>query len=207
MVIPAEAHAKKPLVIAMFKAPQIGFVKTRLGREIGMPEATSIYRQLAERQLQQVPEAYRTEIHFTPEDATDEMSQWLGPTHHYIAQCEGDLGEKMNHAFQLGFQQDHQRILMIGSDCPSLDATTLQHAADLLTTRDVVLGPATDGGYYLIGLRQSTPQLFEDIEWSTPRVLAQTLTRIRTHGLSHALLEEKEDIDDLAALTRHGGVV
>ena len=67
------------------------------------------------------------------------------------------------------------------------------------------LGPATDGGYYLIGLHQPAPRLFEDVEWSTARVLSTTLARIRERQFSHALLEEKEDIDDLAPLTRHGG--
>lgn len=172
-----------------------------------MSEATAIYRQLAERQLAQIPSEYSTEIHYAPSDAQKEMSRWLSPARHYCPQCEGDLGAKMNHAFQVGFQQGHQRILMIGSDCPSLDATTLRQAADLLKKHDVVLGPATDGGYYLIGLRQPAPRLFEDVEWSTARVRSTTLARIRECQLSHALLEEKEDIDDLAALTRHGDII
>lgn len=85
--------------------------------------------------------------------------------------------------------------LLIGSDCPGVTAPLLQAAAGALDDRRVVLGPANDGGYYLIGFSEPVPFLFEDMEWSTPRVLPETLARLATHGIGPAILPELADID------------
>lgn len=191
------------LVMTFLKAPRQGTVKTRLGRETGMAKAAIIYRELAEQQLRRIPGGFRTEIHYAPRGAVGEMRVWLGRKRHYRAQSGGDLGERLRYAFAHAFERGYQSIIAIGSDCPGLDETCLQRASVLLATVDVVLGPATDGGYYLIGLRRPAPRLFENIEWSTATVLAATLSRIRECGLSYALLEEKDDIDDLTAWRRH----
>jgi len=191
------------LLMAFLKAPRPGTVKTRLGQELGFAEATEVYRDLAEQQLRRIPGEFRTEIHYAPRGAAAEMKQWLGRGYHYRAQSGGDLGERMSKAFARGFQRGYRRILAIGSDCPELDAACLRRAGELLGQTDVVLGPATDGGYYLIGLRRPEPRLFEAVDWGTPTVFATTQARLLERGLSCALLEEKEDIDDLAGLWRH----
>lgn len=191
------------LVMTFLKAPRPGTVKTRLGRDIGMEEATLVYRGLAEQQLRRIPADFRTEVHYAPRGAAGEMRAWLGPQVACRAQSGPDLGARMSNAFARGFQRGYRAIIAIGSDCPGLDAACLRQAAGQLAKVDVVLGPAVDGGYYLIGLRSPAPSLFEGIEWSTATVLATTLVRIQECGLSHALLEEKDDIDDLAALRRH----
>ena len=191
------------LVMPFLKAPRLGTVKTRLGREIGMSEATVIYRQLAEQQLRRIPGEFRTEIRYAPRGVATEMRQWLGHGYRYRAQSGGDLGERMSSAFAQGFQRGHQPIIAIGADCPELDEASLRRAAGLLAESDVVLGPASDGGYYLIGLRRPEPRLFAGIEWSTSTVLATTQARIQECGLSCSLMEKKDDIDDLAALRRH----
>lgn len=191
------------LVMAFLKAPRPGTVKTRLGREIGFDGATVVYRDLAEQQLRRIPGEFRTEIRYAPHGAAAEMRQWLGRGCHYRAQSGGDLGERMRNAFAQGFQRGYQQIIAIGADCPELDEACLRRAAGLLAESDVVLGPASDGGYYLIGLRRPEPRLFAGIEWSTATVLATTQARIRECGLSCSLMEEKEDIDDLATLRRH----
>lgn len=191
------------LVMVFLKAPRPGTVKTRLGREMGIEEATVVYRELAEQQLRRIPDGFRTEIHYSPHGAGKEMRQWLGRNCHYRLQSKGDLGQRMNHAFARSFARGHQRIIVIGADCPELDESCLLKAASWLATTDVVLGPATDGGYYLIGLHRPAPRLFEDIAWSTATVLATTQDRIRECGLRCALLEVKDDIDDLADLRRH----
>ena len=191
------------LVMVFLKAPRPGTVKTRLGRDIGHPRATAVYRALAEQQLDRIPAEFCTEIHYAPRGAREEMRRWFGRRHLFRAQNGRDLGERMNRAFAHGFIRGFGRIIAIGSDCPELDGDCLRRAdAELLGT-DVVLGPATDGGYYLIGLRQPQPALFKDIAWSTETVLAETMVRVRKGGLSHRLLEEKEDIDDLAGWQRH----
>jgi len=191
------------LIMVFLKAPRPGTVKTRLGREIGMPAATDIYRELAEQQLHRIPAGFRVEVHYAPRGASVEMRSWLGQKVNLRVQSAGDLGDRLRHAFAQGFARGYRRIMAIGSDCPELDAATLRQAAGLLEESDVVLGPASDGGYYLIGLRRPAPRLFENIAWSTETVCATTLDRARESGLTHALLEVKDDIDDLAALRRH----
>jgi rSAM/selenodomain-associated transferase 1 len=187
------------LVMIFLKAPRPGTVKTRLGREIGMTAAVAAYRELAEQQLQRIPAGFRTEVHYAPRGSRAEMRAWLGSKVNFRAQCGGDLGARLRQAFTHGFARGYRRIMAIGSDCPELDATCLRQADTLLEQTDVVLGPATDGGYYLIGLRRVAPRLFADIAWSTETVCATTLTRAQECGLTHALLAEKDDIDDLAS--------
>jgi len=167
-----------------------------------MNEATAVYRQLAEQQLLRIPESNHTEIHYAPRGAAGEMRTWLGNRFSYRVQCGGDLGKRMSYAFARGFERGYKSIIAIGSDCPELDEACLRQAADLLTKTDVVLGPASDGGYYLIGLRMDEPRLFEEIPWSTEKVLETSLLRIAETGLSHALLDTKEDVDDLPGFRR-----
>lgn len=189
--------------MVFLKAPRPGTVKTRLGREIGMAVATAAYRKLAEQQLRRIPSRFRTEVHYAPRGSRAEMRAWLGRRVNFRVQSGGDLGVRLSYAFAHGFARGYRRILAIGSDCPDLDATCLRQADALLQQTDVVLGPATDGGYYLIGLKRPAPRLFEDIAWSTETVCATTVIRAKECGLTHILLEAKDDIDDLAAWRRH----
>ena len=191
-----------PTVLAMLKAPRSGSVKTRLGKEIGFHEATRVYRLLVERQLAAVPSTWPVEIHFTPADGEAEMRGWLGSSPHYLPQCPGDLGQRLNHAVAEAFKHGAPAVIVVGGDCPELDTATLYHAQALLRTVDVVLGPALDGGYTLIALHRPEPRLFMDIPWSTSTVFETTLARIAELGLTHSLLDPMEDIDDLESLRR-----
>jgi hypothetical protein len=186
----------------MLKAPRPGTVKTRLGAEIGFERATQIYRLLAERQMFAVPEGWRREIHFSPVAAEMEMRAWLGRGHDYFPQCEGDLGRRLGDAVAGAFGRGATSVVVVGGDCPDLDEGCLREAVAALRTSDVVLGPALDGGYYLIGLRRPALRLFSGIPWSTEKVLETTLARITEDHLSYVLLAPKEDIDDLAGLRR-----
>jgi rSAM/selenodomain-associated transferase 1 len=191
-----------PTVLVFLKAPRPGDVKTRLARQIGTAAATALYRQWAERQLRVIPAGWRVEIHFAPPDACYEMRAWLGADLNYHAQADGDLGARLRNAFAATLRAGARRVIAIGADCPSLDTACLQQAAAALASSDLVLGPARDGGYYLIGLRREAPELFADIPWSTAGVFATTLARADALALDVHILDEKEDIDDLAALTR-----
>ncbi len=191
-----------PVVVVMLKAPRVGAVKTRLGAQIGLEAATAIYRVLVEHQLKSIPRGWRTEIHFSPADAGAEMQTWLGAAPAYFPQCEGDLGCRLTGAVAGAFERGARSVIVVGGDCPALDEACLRQAGMKLQTVDAVIGPALDGGYYLIALRRTAPRLFEEIPWSTENVLATSLARVEEAGLRHALLETKEDVDDLASLHR-----
>jgi rSAM/selenodomain-associated transferase 1 len=138
--------------------------------------------------------------------ATEEKTRaWLGEAFAYRSQTGEDLGQKMRAAFAEGFDGGATAIVLIGTDCPGLDRQTILEAFDHLNSVDLVLGPARDGGYYLIGLTRLYPKLFEGIAWGTERVLANTIKIATELNLSVAYLHELNDIDrpeDLADLDR-----
>ncbi len=120
-----------------------------------------------------------------------------------IDQEGGDLGQRMHRAFETMFARGYQRALIVGTDVPSLPLDHYKQALTLLDSHDLILGPALDGGYYLVGLKNISPVLFEDIPWSTDRVLALTREKAARLGLTVALLPEWRDVDtieDLRAL-------
>ena len=128
------------------------------------------------------------------------MRAWLGSLGpelvEFRAQGPGDLGQRLTAATGAIFEAGAGAVIVIGGDCPYLDATQLRDAALALGKHDVVLGPARDGGYYLIALRRPEPAVFAGIAWSSPQVLAQTRERCASAGLSAAELVELEDVDD-----------
>lgn len=197
-----QSRAASPVVILMLKAPRVGTVKTRLGAQIGHEAATKIYRILVEHQVASTPPDWQTEVHFSPADASDEMQRWLGSKLIYFPQSDGDLGRRLARAVAGAFERGARSVIVVGGDCPALDEGCLRQTSEELGRVDVVVGPAVDGGYYLIALRRPVPGLFEDIPWSTENVLVTSLLRITEAGLQHALLEPKEDVDDLAGLRR-----
>ena len=192
----------KPVVLAMLKAPRAGEVKTRLARDVGARAAAAIYRRLVERQMSMIPAEWPTEVHFAPAHAANEIQDWLGTRPSYYPQCGDDLGDRLIHAIAGAFARKAGAVIVIGGDCPGLDDSTLREASKALACVDVVLGPAVDGGYYLIGLRQPQPDLFRGITWSSSSVFESTRSRIGEAGLSHATLGLKEDVDDLASWRR-----
>ena len=190
-------------LILFTRYPQSGTTKTRLIPALGAEGAAMLQRQMTEHTLRQIEqfaseqlvktEPIALEIWFTGERA--QMQQWLGAERNYQAQGTGNLGDRMARAFQSAFASGVEKAVIIGSDCPQLDADRLSQAFRSLQTHDLVLGEATDGGYYLIGLRQFVADLFVGIDWSTERVLQQTLDIAKRLSLSIALLEPLTDID------------
>jgi rSAM/selenodomain-associated transferase 1 len=126
-----------------------------------------------------------------------------------IDQIGEDLGIRMERAFSVIFAMEYRSVLLVGTDLPTLPDSSFAKALHLLTDHDLVFGPSRDGGYFLIGLNRSAPQLFLDIPWSTDQVLAQTRCKANTLGLKTALLPMEQDvdtIDDLKALIRESGL-
>ncbi len=191
-----------PTVCLMLKAPRPGYVKTRLAEKLGKGKAVKIYRQLVEHQLRQLPGRWPVQIHFTPASAASEMKVWLGKRRDYVSQCGGNLGKRLIHATNHAFEQGATSVIFLGGDCPYVTTSLLKETGRILEKAEVVLGPASDGGYYLIGLQRSLPKLFSNINWSTELVLNQTMDRIKSLGLKCQMLEVLEDVDNGASWLR-----
>lgn len=123
------------------------------------------------------------------------MRSWLGGGIEYQPQSEGDLGTRMSSAFETTFSLGFKQMVMTGTDCPGLSAGILAEAFRMLERHHLVLGPAADGGYYLIGLKGLDLHLFEDVHWGTSRVLGETLERARALGMETGFLEQLSDVD------------
>ena len=123
------------------------------------------------------------------------MRRWLGRDIAFHSQGQGDLGDRMHRAFREAMATGAERAVIVGTDCPEITADLVQRAFHLLDRNDVVLGPAADGGYYLIGMRRLVPELFSGITWGTERVRQQTLTAARRAGVSVGLLDLLSDVD------------
>ncbi|MEZ4268489.1 MAG: TIGR04283 family arsenosugar biosynthesis glycosyltransferase [Myxococcota bacterium] len=196
-----------PLVV-MAKAPEPGTVKTRLARAIGAEAATAVARaSLADvwRGVHAVPGVAPALVlsgdpaHLPP----------LTPSPTVVEQGGGDLGQRMERHLRRAIDRAG-RALMVGSDSPGVPAAFIEHALDLLDTHDAVLGPALDGGFWLIGLRRLPAGLLDDLPWSDPTTLSATVERFRQRGLTTALLapwfdvDRIEDLGRLRVLLRHG---
>jgi rSAM/selenodomain-associated transferase 1 len=194
-------------LIIFVKAPRPGFVKTRLASTIGASEAVRAYRRLVETLLGRLANLTTVELRYSPDDALREIQPWLRPDWEARPQTLGDLGQRLNSAFAETFGAGSERVVIIGSDCPEVEPADIQKAWTALLAHDVVLGPATDGGYWLIGLRQSQPFLFQDMAWSTAAVMPETLKRIQAARLGVHLLRPLSDIDTEADWSRflHAG--
>jgi rSAM/selenodomain-associated transferase 1 len=186
-------------VLGVFvKAPAPGRVKTRLATEVGVHRAAEIYRDLGRRVVSACAgSGHDTVVWFAPPEARSAVREWLKglSVAAFRAQLSSPLGVRLDAAFRQHFDEGARRVIMIGSDCPGVDAVLVSRALPMLDEHDLVLGPAHDGGYYLIGLRAPAPHLFQGIAWSTEAVLEQTLARARQLGLSAALLPTLRDVD------------
>lgn len=188
---------KAPTLCLILKAPRPGFVKTRLAREVGIERATRIYRRLVEIQMDHLPPSWQLEVHYAPGDAEQEMVAWLGERPSYAAQADGDLGVRLIAATQSAFSRGASAVVLLGGDCPGVSAKLLETVREQLRSHDLVIGPAEDGGYYLLAIKTVQPFLFEGIAWSTPHVFTQTMERASRHALRASILEVLTDVDDL----------
>lgn len=171
-------------------------MKTRLAVELGASAALSAYRRLAEHVIGAVEGGrYSLTVAYTPPGAEWEIRGWLGSSVSLTAQSEGSLGNRMGHAIADALANGAERVAVIGTDCPDVSAAMVGEAFARLADADIVLGPATDGGYYLIGMSRLHPSVFDGVPWSSPETLRVTLERAREAGLSVALLDERRDID------------
>jgi len=194
-------------LIIFTRYPEPGKTKTRLIPVLGKEAAANLHRSMAQRTVAralslQNSRQLSVEILYTG-GSQQLMQDWLGTDLIYQNQIDGDLGARMTAAFQNCFNSGIDKVAIIGTDCPDLKPEILVSAFDELSQHDLVLGPAKDGGYYLIGLRRSIPELFGSIKWGTDEVFVKTQAIAQNLDLSIAYLPTLADIDrpdDLLAL-------
>lgn len=195
-------QTKKAILGIFVKQPLPGQVKTRLCPPLRPEQAADLYLQLLTETVERMQQgdAYDLTLCF------DGERQWFAsrfPGLGLWSQRGNDLGQRMSTAFSEFFSRGYQRVVLIGSDSPDLPIERVAEAMNLLSSVDLVLGPATDGGYYLIGKSHHVPQLFENIPWSSDNVLTRTLQMAADLHLSTRQLESWEDLDDFDALQRY----
>ncbi len=187
-------------LLVFIKNPQLGKVKTRLAATVGAENALRIYTYLLTytREIIIQVNAQKTIYYdsFVPETDLFEPAFFDKKI-----QLGSNLGERMSNAFEDAFAQDSDRVVLIGSDCELITTAIIEQAFSALSQADVVIGPATDGGYYLIGANAHYSELFALSVWSTPTVLAETVQRIKEKGLEYVLLPTLSDIDTEADLS------
>ncbi len=187
-------------LIVFTRYPESGRTKTRLIPALGAQGAANLQRQMTEYTLWQVRElqslrSISVEVRFDGGNLTL-MQDWLGYDIVYQPQGSGDLGVRMARSHQTAFGAGIGRVITIGTDCPGLNAQLMMQAFHQLhTAHDLMLGPAVDGGYYLIGLRRFIPELFVGINWGTSEVLQQTVDIAKNLNLSVAYLTPLADVD------------
>jgi len=185
----------KRRLIIFLKAPRAGLVKTRLATGMGPARALHAYERLVQTLLERLATIQRVELRFAPDDSAGEVARWLREGWTSRAQGGGGLGERLCRAFREAFESGARQVVVIGSDCPDVTPADIETAWAALATDDVALGPAADGGYWLVGLRALHEPIFRGIHWSTSSVLAQTLAICQQRGLSVHRLRELSDVD------------
>lgn len=193
------------LLMVFMKNPEINKVKTRLAASIGGQNALHVYRKLLEYThgvVTGLSSIIDKQVWYSSQ--INRTDRWEKGGFYKHRQEGEDLGEKMAHAFREGFAAGYERIVIIGSDCPGLQTEHLEEAFEGLEKKDSVVGPAEDGGYYLLGLNAFYPSVFEGINWSKSSVLPQTMDRLKTERLSVYTLEQLNDIDTIEDLKKSG---
>jgi rSAM/selenodomain-associated transferase 1 len=181
-------------LIIFVKNPELAKVKTRLAQTIGNEKALSVYLRLLHhtQEISSQVTANRA-VYYT--DFIDTNDIWPQSQFRKYLQTGDDLGERMKNAFATAFAEGFEKVVIIGSDCPQLTPAHIQKAFDHLNEYEIVVGPAVDGGYYLLGMKKLAPELFTNKVWSSDHVLTQTIADIKRLQLSYYLLEKLRDVD------------
>src|ERR1051326_699546 len=187
-------------LILFTRFPVAGRAQTRLIARLRAEGAAQLQREMTEHTLARIwplIERRKVKLEVRFEDGSrEDMRRWLGNGLDYLPQGNGDLGERMARASAEAFEEGAQGVIIIGADCPELDAALIERALELLRTHRLVFGPAKDGGYYLVALSTATPKIFEGVPWSTKSVLETSIARGRQLGVEAPLLPELSDVDE-----------
>lgn len=202
-------------VILFVRYPEKGRVKTRLETHLDQDKILSLYRYFVEDIMSTLQgKEYPVSVCYWPPEKGEDMQAWLGLSLVYCPQKGEDIGQRMQNAFTDAFANDADQAILLGSDFPDLEPVILDQAFHALSDNDVTLGPAVDGGYYLIGFNRNAffKEIFSGISWGTGQVLKKTLEKINHAGLRVHMLPEWPDIDTFEDLrlfykrARHKGL-
>ena len=205
-------------LIIFTRYPEAGTTKTRMIPELGAEGAAELQRQMTEHirsRVNELRKLHHSTVEVRYEGGNEKlMAEWLGPGFSYCHQGSGNIGHRMGRALKDAFGHGCETVVIIGSDIPDITTNIMRNAFEALNKNDLVLGPAADGGYYLIGVHRKTfrhwdPLLFSNIAWGTENVLPQTLSIAHKLGLQYNLLDTLRDVDrpeDLNVWYRAAGV-
>jgi rSAM/selenodomain-associated transferase 1 len=188
----------KKKVLVFTRVPEFGRVKTRLVGRLSQETVLRLYQHFVEDILEAVStRGYDIVICYDPPEGRLKMISWLGPDFNFMPQSGTSLGERMENAFADVFSEDVQQVVLIGSDFPDLDGSIIDNAFEGLETHDLAVGPAVDGGYYLIGFNAGSflPEIFHGIPWGTQHVFQNTAVLAEKNSLRMHVLPEWQDID------------
>lgn len=180
-------------LLIFIKNIEKGKVKTRLAATVGDDRALEIYKALLGH-TRKIAASTDAERYLFYSQSIEKNDAWSNDDFQKLLQINGDLGDKMAEGFRHAFEK-HQKVVIVGSDCASLTQAIVANAFAILEEKDFVIGPAIDGGYYLIGMRQFSPSVFQGIEWSTEAVFPDTVAKIEKMNKTYGLLPELSDID------------
>ena len=185
----------KQVILIFAKNLIYGKVKTRLAATAGNDVAFSVYKELLQHTKEITKDINIDKIVFYS-DPIEALDIWSDETFNKQIQNGNDLGERMQNAFAYAFKNGYEEAIIIGTDCFELTSLIINQAFSHLKDNDIVIGPAEDGGYYLLGMKKLHTELFQDISWSTAYVLQQTVAICSKENLTYQLLQELSDIDD-----------
>lgn len=189
----------KELLIIFYRNPELGKVKTRLAASIGDEKALAIYLLLSAH-TREVSENLGIDKTLYYTDFVDREDNWSLAKFKKEIQTGRDLGERMRNALAAGFEQGYQKIVIIGTDCFELTPEIIEQSFERLDHHDAVIGPALDGGYYLLGMKKLIPEIFKNKTWSTESVCTETMKDFERLNLGYSLSPPLRDVDEVKDL-------
>ena len=190
-------------LLFFIKNPEQGKVKTRLASAVGDTMAVKLYKRFLLEMLFTLNDGtFLFFLCYYPDNALEDLSDWLGDHYLYMAQKGENLGERMKNGFLEAFSMKFRRVILVGSDIPDLPLDFIEEAFTALQAQDGVIGPSLDGGYYLIGFKNKAfpPRVFDGIRWGTETVFEETMNVLKQEGLTVHTLNPLRDIDTVEDL-------
>jgi len=194
-----QADKKEKAIIVFARLPVEGKVKTRLAKDIGNKNAASFYNVCADHILSEVRKVKESGVglflFYSDKNEDGDIKNWVGDDFYFHSQLGDDLGTRMLNAFRLVFKEGYKKIIIVGTDVPDIDSALLLNAFNELNENEFVIGPSEDGGYYLLGMKTLTVDVFEDMKWGKETVFDSTIEKLDNKKARYKILRKLVDID------------